>query len=893
MDIASQTFTAISNLYSGMNKATLSGAIDVIVVRQPDGSLKCSPFHVRFGKLNVWAPAEKRVKLWINGQKAPVEMKLGPGGEAFFVTEIPPDQPVKKSMITSPITTPKNASHGRISPSFEDAMAAAIASGSAATDSVYAESGGEDADERRDGQDLTPRPSPALPRSVDTGFESADSTPLPSSTDTDDSGGAAVMPTVAVMRTNSGNVDVVPVPATIAHAEAAAATRASVDGSGTTTPEEDPIHSWKWGAIPDSDATARSSAHHDDRARHHHRQRLVSTSSAASDAGMPAPGFQVVNLSKKQLQGLALRAADDTGVELAESLTVGPETRLAEGDGLLSINGIGVDTSELDFVRMIIDAVGTDSVELVLSSGPLPKAATPHWIRQLGRAFRDHSVDGARDASGGKQKQDGVAHHSGDEGDEAGDDVSLATPTTDMPCAPLGHDTSGGDADMALATGAAAAAATTTTTSKTPATVGGVALSLCGTDNVSAFDKHRVSFKTFATNHAVLLANPDLVVMIGGEVYTWESAAPLLLSVAAYGRVPPSANKALSLGADAAASLAAAPEEASSRSWWFFGSRSRRSSPPRTDSSRSSTASDENVAGADATEHYSKSLTLDSDQLKSLGLQPGENEALFCVTSKMQGKAIVQCVVHLWEHDDDVVISDIDGTITRSDIMGHAASLIGRDWTHKGVAGLYTKIHKNGYKFVYLTSRSISHAPLTREYINSVEQDSGVKLPRGPIMFSPDNFLASIHREVIARNPQEFKIACLKSIADLFPRKYGADGQRLPRPFVAGFGNRHTDEEAYAAVDVPPDRVFTIDPSGNLKMGVGLQQSTYVALQERIDLYFPPVDQGRLAKFGLDRSFKGNPSPKKYSNVAYWNTEKNFMTKLNIDDELQAILGPS
>eukprot|EP00037_Helgoeca_nana_P018703 m.180276 g.180276 ORF g.180276 m.180276 type:complete len:182 (-) comp24550_c0_seq7:15-560(-) len=59
MDIASQTFTAISALYSGMNKATLSGAIDVVVVRQPDGSLKCSPFHIRFGKLNVWAPAEK------------------------------------------------------------------------------------------------------------------------------------------------------------------------------------------------------------------------------------------------------------------------------------------------------------------------------------------------------------------------------------------------------------------------------------------------------------------------------------------------------------------------------------------------------------------------------------------------------------------------------------------------------------------------------------------------------------------------------------------------------------------------------------------------------------------------------------------------------------------
>ena len=40
-----------------------AGAIDVVVVRQADGSLKCSPFHVRFGKLNVVFPAEKVVSL--------------------------------------------------------------------------------------------------------------------------------------------------------------------------------------------------------------------------------------------------------------------------------------------------------------------------------------------------------------------------------------------------------------------------------------------------------------------------------------------------------------------------------------------------------------------------------------------------------------------------------------------------------------------------------------------------------------------------------------------------------------------------------------------------------------------------------------------------------------
>lgn len=39
--------------YNEINAATLTGAIDVIVVEQPDGSFTCSPFHVRFGKLGV------------------------------------------------------------------------------------------------------------------------------------------------------------------------------------------------------------------------------------------------------------------------------------------------------------------------------------------------------------------------------------------------------------------------------------------------------------------------------------------------------------------------------------------------------------------------------------------------------------------------------------------------------------------------------------------------------------------------------------------------------------------------------------------------------------------------------------------------------------------------
>lgn len=59
--IAETVFGTVKELYKGLNPATLTGCIDVIVVRQPDGSLHCSPFHVRFGKLRVLRSSEKVV----------------------------------------------------------------------------------------------------------------------------------------------------------------------------------------------------------------------------------------------------------------------------------------------------------------------------------------------------------------------------------------------------------------------------------------------------------------------------------------------------------------------------------------------------------------------------------------------------------------------------------------------------------------------------------------------------------------------------------------------------------------------------------------------------------------------------------------------------------------
>lgn len=95
---------SVSTAWNSINPATLSGAIDVIVVEQEDGSLSCSPFHVRFGKFSLLRPSDKKVEFKVNGAKQEYSMKLGEGGEAFFVFETTDNVP--QSMQTSPLVSP-------------------------------------------------------------------------------------------------------------------------------------------------------------------------------------------------------------------------------------------------------------------------------------------------------------------------------------------------------------------------------------------------------------------------------------------------------------------------------------------------------------------------------------------------------------------------------------------------------------------------------------------------------------------------------------------------------------------------------------------------------------------------------------------------------------------
>ncbi|KAI1114485.1 LNS2-domain-containing protein [Nemania sp. NC0429] len=227
---------------------------------------------------------------------------------------------------------------------------------------------------------------------------------------------------------------------------------------------------------------------------------------------------------------------------------------------------------------------------------------------------------------------------------------------------------------------------------------------------------------------------------------------------------------------------------------------------------------------------YAKTLRLTSDQLKALDLKPGENAMSFTVN-----RATCNANMYLWRHDTPVVISDIDGTITKSDALGHVLNMIGRDWTHAGVAKLYSDIAANGYNIMYLTSRSVGQSDTTRAYLNGITQE-GYRLPKGPTILSPDRTMAALRREIYLRKPHVFKMATLRDIRSL----YGPENHC----FYAGFGNRLTDQISYRTVDVPRNRIFTINSNAEVSLdllSLNKLKLSYVNMGEVVDHYFPPV----------------------------------------------------
>eukprot|EP00123_Amoebidium_parasiticum_P011718 comp20870_c3_seq1/m.27666 comp20870_c3_seq1/g.27666 ORF comp20870_c3_seq1/g.27666 comp20870_c3_seq1/m.27666 type:complete len:1100 (-) comp20870_c3_seq1:2-3301(-) len=412
-----------------------------------------------------------------------------------------------------------------------------------------------------------------------------------------------------------------------------------------------------------------------------------------------------------------------------------------------------------------------------------------------------------------------------------------------------------------------------------------IEMSLCG--NIAGtmtpeqtreqFDSHLVSFEEFC-DRPELMNDANLVLRINGKYYDWKIGGPMIMSYVVFHQPLP--QHSLDRLSD---------RYAQRKGWtsWLFGTGKQQTPKPATTPARTDpispapsspvivSASSSDLVdsasgllyvpqkdraqsftgpiatgitgspmsrpaslGHDAKEaapqtHYRKTLRPTTEQLASLNLKPGPNSIRFTVVTKLQGTAFCESTIYRWRYDDKIVISDIDGTITKSDALGHILYALGKDWTHTGVATLYSQIYNNGYKLLYLSSRAIGQADITRYYLNGVRQE-GCGLPPGPVLLSPDRLVTSFHREVIRKKPEEFKIACLRDIRSLFPDSYN--------PFYGGFGNRVTDDVSYRAVGMPLARIFIINPNGEIKSERHTTfRSSYHSLTELVEHMFPPL----------------------------------------------------
>ncbi|XP_051918923.1 phosphatidate phosphatase LPIN1 isoform X1 [Hippocampus zosterae] len=424
-----------------------------------------------------------------------------------------------------------------------------------------------------------------------------------------------------------------------------------------------------------------------------------------------------------------------------------------------------------------------------------------------------------------------------------------------------------------------------------------VAISLCGglSDNKEItreqFQERAVSYQQFSENPS-LIDDPNLVVKIGNKYYNWSTAAPVMLAMQVYQKPLPQFwclsyfFSAFGLFSYCLPGLfGPRPAEPASVEnimkdkmpkkggrWWFSwrsrnsDSKSESATEAAEDRDESSTitaaavrmkdessSSDDDrrptlVSGTCQTDAhlasgnvcYKKTLRLTSDQLVNLQLKEGPNEVVFSVTTQYQGTCRCHGTIYLWNWDDKLVISDIDGTITRSDTLGHILPTLGKDWTHQGIARLYHKVSQNGYKFMYCSARAIGMADMTRGYLHWVNE-RGTMLPMGPVMLSPSSLFSALHREVIEKKPEKFKIECLTDIKHLFYPN--------TEPFYAAFGNRATDVYSYKEVGVPLNRIFTVNPKGEvIQEHAKTNISSYGRLCEMVDHVFPVL----LQKQGTD-----------------------------------------
>ncbi|KAF7352457.1 Nuclear elongation and deformation protein 1 [Mycena venus] len=895
--------------YKDINPATLTGAIDVIVVQRPTSNgateLACSPFHVRFGKWQVLRPGEKKVKVSVNGHAIPFDMKIGEAGEAFFVFET--DDDVPEDLITSPILQPTRPDEGKDIPTdrFGAKQDPEKSDDEAAVPTTPAQS--ETPVDEPEFLDLnagsTPpstsqmRPSnPKRPSGLSISSTGRDSPPPRSAT-------PASM--LSIEETQDQRVDraLKIVQESMAVNEVQYKPDIALDGEGY---HSRPKHDRDRTITADDDGTYRSptpspTATSDEKSRTGPHLPKLDVEYSWEWGAFPQPS------PMKASFGMGGRA-EGSGNEAAATFaaTWGRASRgKAKRIGELGMGSIDDLTEEEEDAEPTAGASSSGarsrSVPPALEGSPVRsrrRARTKKYEDdevEEGGEFTESPVTGPEMVgygAGGRlsaSESDPTKFTVAIEGKKVGFELSVVSPDSAS-----GGKESESESEARGRRDRDGASGGTRVFDRR--------------DEVEAarlFGKGQIDLNRFLEDEMVV-SDPRLVIRWAGDQYITRSDGSPLMDALVLWRdaLVKQTTEGIPLRPTSPASSAPdtpvdedepeprridraksePPEPApttgkpTSSSWVQWWSRSKQKPtptgkderPPLPWTASAPDASDtkltpqkrvlSEIPPADSApspstpvqrptqvpppkplpvegtgkRKFAKTLRLTSDQLKSLNLKPGPNSITFSLSTS--GTIACTARIFVWDSTDLVLVSDIDGTITKSDALGHVFAMVGRDWTHLGVAKLYTDITRNGYKIMYLTSRAIGQADATRDYLKGIKQND-YQLPEGPVIMSPDRLMASLHREVIMRKPEVFKMACLRDIQRLF-------GEASRNPFYAGFGNRITDALSYRSVNVPSSRIFTIDSSGEVKLELlelAGYKSSYIHMTDLVDQMFPPI----------------------------------------------------
>lgn len=390
----------------------------------------------------------------------------------------------------------------------------------------------------------------------------------------------------------------------------------------------------------------------------------------------------------------------------------------------------------------------------------------------------------------------------------------------------------------------------------------GFEISLCGnllspgmgrSSAEEAFDDHRISEEEFRKSGPSIIKDANLIIRLEERYFLWDKVAHIIVGKAVFGShfsvepkdSIPVEHKETTNTRDDAGPIS----PTYSRRWRLWSMPFRRAKSLQHSDSNSSNeelfvdsesglqnANAEQISNANSNQSPRKQFLQTNipttEQIASLNLKEGQNKIAFSFSTRVLGKQEVDAHVYLWKWNARIVISDVDGTITKSDVLGQFMPLVGKDWTQSGVARLFSAIKENGYQLLFLSARAIVQAYLTRSFLLNLKQD-GKALPSGPVVISPDGLFPSLYREVIRRAPHEFKIACLEDIRALFPSDYN--------PFYAGFGNRDTDELSYRKIGIPKGKIFIINPKGEVAINHCIDVKSYTSLHTLVNDMFPPT----------------------------------------------------